>query len=109
MADMANTRDPKARFDIGALEQRVFSLENAVGDIAKQIAALGTKLDERARTPWVTIISAFTFLLMGISTVGWLAYRPIEQDLQRHQNRLDSYNNRYIQDLKDEIKILRAK
>ena len=51
-------RDPKARFDIGALEQRVYSVEKAVGDIATQISALGTKIDERSRTPWATTLIA---------------------------------------------------
>ena len=112
----ATTRDQQARYDIGALEQRVVGVEKAVGDIAASISALGTKIDERSRTPWMTVIAAFGFILSFFCTVGFLAYRPVEAELQRHDrelnkfsDRLDKYQDRYIQDLKDKIKKLQAK
>lgn len=92
-------RDQQARFDIGALEQRVYSLEKAVGDIASAIAALGTKIDERSRTPWATLISAAAFLLLFMSTVGVLAYRPIEAGIAQHDRRINAIEERYISDL----------
>lgn len=111
MADpmIANTRDPKARYDIGALEQRVTGTERALNDISSSIAALGAKLDERSRTPWVTLIAAGGFLLAFMTTIGVLAYGPVEKGLARQQLVIDQIEARYIQDLKDEIKTLKAK
>lgn len=98
--DAARTnRDQQARFDIGALEQRVYGVEKAVNDISASIAALGTKIDERSRTPWATLISAAAFLLLFMSTVGVLAYRPIEAGIGQHERRLDAIEARYIADL----------
>src|SRR6185437_2701859 len=105
----AGSRDPKARYDIGALDQRVFGLEKAVNDISSSIAALGAKIDERSRTPWVTIISSFTLLLGFITTIGVILYQPIRTDIDRLEHRSDQYQERYIADLKDEIKMLRSK
>lgn len=111
MADQmaSGTRDPKARYDIGALEQRVSGTENALRDIQSSISALGTKIDERSRTPWATLIATFAFLLAFMSTVGFLAYKPIESDLARHERLIDKIQDRYTQDLKDEIRFLRGK
>ena len=103
------SRDPKARYDIGALEQRVFGLEKQLNDISSSIAALGAKIDERSRTPWVTLIAAGGFLLAFMSTIGVLAYRPVEATLARHEQRIDQFDARYVRDLKDEIRFLRSK
>ena len=105
----ASNRDPKARYDIGALEQRVTGTERALNDISSQIAALGAKLDERSRTPWVTLIAAGGFLLAFMSTIGVLAYSPIERAIARQQVLLDQIDLRYVQDLKDEIRLMKAK
>ncbi len=102
-------RDPQARYDIGALEQRVSGTEKALNDISSSIAALGAKLDERSRTPWVTLIAAGGFLLAFMTTIGVLAYGPIEKGIARHQQILDGMESRYVQDLKDELRILKAK
>jgi hypothetical protein len=109
-ADMAaSNRDPKARYDIGALEQRVTGTERALAEISSQIAGLSAKLDERSRTPWVTLIAAGGFLLAFMSTIGVLAYGPIEKNQARQQLVLDQIEARYIQDLKDEIRALKTK
>lgn len=106
----SNTRDPKARYDIGALDQRVFGLEKAVNDITSAISALGTKIDERSRTPWTTVIAAFGFMLAFMTTVGILAYRPIQSDMERHEQRLDKMQERYIDGLLKQVETLqRAK
>jgi hypothetical protein len=105
----SRTADPKARYDIGALEQRVFGLEKQLNDISSSIAALGAKLDERSRTPWVTLIAAGGFLLAFMTTIGVLAYGPIEKGLTRQQSVIDQMETRYVQDLKDENKLLRSK
>lgn len=105
---MSGTRDPKARYDIGALEQRVFSTEKALSDIQSSISALGTKIDERSRTPWTTLISAFGFLLAFMTTVGVLAYRPLDATDARHESRLNQIDERYRTDMQREIDRLRA-
>lgn len=107
MALMAVARDDKARYDLGALEQRVFGLEKAIGDISAAISALGAKIDERARTPWATLISALVFLLMFISTVGVLVYNPINSELTRHERLIAKVQDRYIADLQKRIEHLR--
>ena len=111
MAESMGTRarDTQARYDIGALEQRVSGTEQALNNISSQIAALGAKLDERSRTPWVTLIAGGGFLLAFMSAIGVLAYNPIEKTQARHQQILDGLQASYVQDLKDEIKLLRAK
>lgn len=109
--DMANpraNRDQQARFDIGALEQRVYGVEKAVNDISSSIAALSTKIDERSRTPWATLIAAAGFLLLFMSTVGVLAYRPIEADQARHERRLNAMDERYVADLQRDNDRLRS-
>src|SRR6185437_7445828 len=103
----AGSRDPKARYDIGALDQRVFGLEKAVNDISSSIAALGTKIDERSRTPWVTIIASFTLLLGFMTTIGVMVYQPIKADIDRLEHHTDQFQDQYVTDLKDEIKLLR--
>lgn len=109
--DVANpraNRDQQARFDIGALEQRVYGVEKAVNDISSSIAALSTKIDERSRTPWATLIAAAGFLLLFMSTVGVLAYRPVQSDLDRHERRLNSFDERYVADLQRDNDRLRS-
>lgn len=103
---MGTSRDPKARIDIGALDQRVIGLEKALSDITSAIAALGAKIDERSRTPWVTLISAFTFMLAFIAAIGVLAYKPIESDLARHERTLEKMQDRYVDDLRRQIEML---
>jgi hypothetical protein len=105
---VARNRDQQARFDIGALEQRVYGVEKAVNDISSSIAALSTKIDERSRTPWATLIAAAGFLLLFMSTVGVLAYRPVQSDLDRHETRLNAMDERYIADLQRDNDRLRA-
>lgn len=102
-ADVASTRDPKARYDIGALDQRVLGLEQAVQSISSQIGALSTKLDERGRTQWPTLITAGAFLLAITGGLGTLALRPIEANQMRHEHRLDKLEDRYIADLQRTI------
>lgn len=100
-------RDSQARFDIGALEQRVYGVEKAVTDISAGIAALSTKIDERARTPWATLIAGAVFLLAFMTSVGVLAYKPIESDIARHQQRLNAIDARYVEDMRRTIDRLR--
>lgn len=105
--DVSN-RDPKARYDIGALDQRVFGLEQALQSISQQIGALNTKLDERGRTQWPTLITAGAFLLAITGGLGTLALRPIEVTQARYERRLDAIDERYVLDLQRDNDRLRA-
>lgn len=106
--EVTSTRDQRVRYDIGALDQRVVGLEKTINDLSSSIAALSTKIDERSRTPWATLIAGAGFLLLFMSTVGVLASRPIEADIARHERRLDANDNRYVVDLQRDNDRLRA-
>jgi hypothetical protein len=41
--------DHQARYNVGALEQRVYGLEQAIGGISQQIGALAQKIDARGK------------------------------------------------------------
>lgn len=71
------------QIDLGALNQRVTSLESAIQNVATQLGALSSKIDERSRTPWAVLIAAAGFMLLFMSTIGVLAYRPIDQEQTR--------------------------
>jgi hypothetical protein len=96
---MTTPRETKTRFDIGALEQRVYGVEKAVGEIRDYLASLSTKIDERSRTPWATLIACGGFMLALVSAVGVLAYAPINVELARHENLLAQYQQRYVEGL----------
>lgn len=88
---------------LAALEQRVYGLERGVhdlnqlftgriGDVSAQLSGLATKLDERSRTPWGTIVSAMGVVLAIVIAGGQLAKAPIDdalRRLERDQIRLD--------------------
>jgi hypothetical protein len=79
---------------LAALEQRVYGLERGVqdlnqlftgriGDVSAQLAGLASKLDERSRTPWATIVSAMGVVLAIVIAGGQLAKAPIEDAVRR--------------------------
>lgn len=79
---------------LAALEQRVYGLERGVhdlnqlftgriGEVSAQLAGLATKLDERSRTPWATIVSAMGVVLAIVVAGGQLAKAPVDDALQR--------------------------
>lgn len=93
--------DPQARFDIGALEQRVYGLErgietlgnttaaqfaelrkdtaNQISAVSQQIANLTTTLNERSRPQWMLMVSFAGFILAFMTAIGTLAYMPIQK------------------------------
>lgn len=105
--DVASNRDPKARYDIGALEQRVVGVEQAVQSISTQFSALSAKLDERGRTQWPTLITAGGLVMAIMGGVGALAYRPVDAAILRNEQRMDRIDGRYIADLQRENDRLR--
>jgi hypothetical protein len=88
---------------LAALEQRVYGLERGVhdlnqlftgriGEVSAQLAGLSTKLDERSRTPWATIVSAMGVVLAIVVAGGQLAKTPVVDAiarLERDYARLD--------------------
>ena len=100
MSRMRSLRDNRARYDIGALEQRVYGLEKGISDLAqntaaqfaaqrqdttqqianveKAIGSLGAKLDERGKPQWMLMVSIAGFMLAFVTAVGTLAYLPIK-------------------------------
>jgi hypothetical protein len=105
---MTTPRETKTRFDIGALEQRVYGVEKAVGEIRDYLASLSTKIDERSRTPWATLIACGGFVLALISAVGVLAYAPINVELARHESLIAQFQQRYVEGLLKQIDHLEA-
>lgn len=83
------------------LEQQVIGLEKDVGDLSSSIVAMDrkisdglnnigtrletavsaihTKLDERSKTHWPTLIAAGSLLVLIMGSLGTLAYMPIRE------------------------------
>ncbi|RXF75440.1 hypothetical protein [Hansschlegelia zhihuaiae] len=85
---------------LAALEQRVYGLERGVhdlnqlftgriGEVSAQLAGLSTKLDERSRTPWATIVSAMGVVLAIVTAGGQLAKAPVDDALARLERDYD--------------------
>ncbi|GLK67917.1 hypothetical protein [Hansschlegelia plantiphila] len=98
-------RDAYAHDDakLAALEQRVYGLERGVqdlnqlftgriGEVSAQLSGLTTKLDDRSRTPWATIVSAMGVVLAIVIAGGQLVKTPVDdaiRRLERDVTRLD--------------------
>jgi len=78
----------------------------AVREVSSKLESLGTKLEERNKTQWPTLIAGGGFILAIMSVIGTLAYRPIETEQARLQARQDRFEERYIGDLKAKINSL---
>lgn len=79
---------------LAALEQRVYGLERGVqdlnqlftgriGEVSAQLSGLASKLDDRSRTPWATIVSAMGVVLAIVVAGGQLAKTPVDDAIQR--------------------------
>lgn len=71
--------DYQARYNVGALEQRVYTLEQGIAGIANQINALSQQITTGARTNWPVLTGFATVLLAVVGLVGGLAYWPIRE------------------------------
>lgn len=78
----------EASVNIGALQQRVFGLENSQRNLADSFtslasrvetlfANLSSKIEEKSRPQYPLLISIGMFGLAVLTSVGWLAYSPI--------------------------------
>ena len=71
--------DHQARYNVGALEQRVYGLEQAIGGISSQISGLASKIDARSATNWPLFYGFGGLFLSVVIAVGALAYWPIRE------------------------------
>lgn len=95
--------DHQARYNVGALEQRVYGLEQSISGISQQIAGLSQKIDAGRQTNWGVLISIAGFSLAFAGAVGGLAYMPIREAqsdmkvvLARQTDVLASLGDRFV-------------
>jgi prefoldin subunit 5 len=70
---------------VGILAQRVQTIESSLSGISSSISSLASKLEDRNRPQWGLLVSLASFILLFVSSVGFLAYAPIskgQSDLQ---------------------------
>lgn len=70
----------QTRQRVAGLEQTFQSFANS---ISAQIGALSTKLDERSRTPWATLLAGMGIVIAVMTAGGQLAKAPIDQAITR--------------------------
>lgn len=91
MANGNRLMSDEASVNIGALQQRVFGLENSQRNLADSFtslasrvetlfANLSSKIEESRRPQYTLLISVGMFGLAVVSAVGWLAYAPIREN-----------------------------
>lgn len=70
--------DHQARYNVGALEQRVYGLEQSITGISQQIAGLGQKIDAKGQTNW-SVLTGFAIVTISIlGLLGNQALSPIK-------------------------------
>ena len=72
--------DQQARFNIGALEQRVYGLEQGVATLSSQLTGISQQLTAGGKTNWGVLVSTAGFCLVFAGTIGGLAYAPIREN-----------------------------
>lgn len=82
--------------DIGALEQRVYAIEQGLQSISVSINALSSKIDERSRTSWPTLASFATVIVVLMGALGTLALRPNSDAIERLYKKADAFENHII-------------
>lgn len=92
--------------DIGDIRSAMPSAA-AVRDIAAKLEGLSSKLEERNKTQWPTLIAAGGFLLAFMIAIGAMAYDPIKATLALHSLDIRDMRAQYVTDLKDQIRFLR--
>ncbi len=84
MADMSRrggggVPDRQARYNIGALEQRVYGLEQGVAGLSSQISGLSQQIAASGKTNWSVIIGFGGIALSFMVAIGGMAYWPIRE------------------------------
>lgn len=83
----------ETRINMGAMHQRIVSLEGSQRDVMTAVAtlsarveslfgSLNAKIEERSRPQYGLLVSLGVFGLSVITAVGWLAYSPIQSQQQ---------------------------
>lgn len=92
---MDTVRGNSDEYDVklATIAQRQTGLEgefrNFANNVSSQLSSLSTKLDERGRTPWATLISGFGVILAVVGALGTLALTPIIGEVGRLQRDAD--------------------
>jgi hypothetical protein len=71
--------DHQARYNIGALEQRVYGLEQGVAGLSSQISGLSQQISASGKTNWTVIIGFGGIALSFMIAIGGMAYWPIRE------------------------------
>lgn len=71
--------DHQARYNIGALEQRVYGLEQGVAGLSSQISGLSQQISASGKTNWSVIIGFGGIALSFMVAIGGMAYWPIRE------------------------------
>lgn len=97
----------RREFDPGAMEQRVYGIEQSVSALgqstatqinalSQQITNLATKIDERGKMPW----PALSVMLSALVVIGGLVWYPVKNDLTRTESLLiklsDTVSEKYV-------------
>jgi hypothetical protein len=69
----------EASVNIGALQQRVYGLEQAVSNISNQLTSIAQQIASGGKTNWSVLIATAGFCLLFAGAVGGLAYAPIRE------------------------------
>ena len=97
--------------DVSALSVKVQGLEVDVRDLKAGVLAIATEmrasfqsitngLNERARTPWVSVFSAAAVVVTTLGLIGSLALTPLQQNNITVQRELE-YREKAVRDLMD--------
>lgn len=71
--------DREARYNIGALEQRVYGLEQGVQGLSTQITGISQQIAAGSKTNWSVIIGFGGISISLVIAIGGMAYWPIRE------------------------------
>ncbi len=74
------TMSDEASVNIGALQQRVYGLEQAVSNIGSQLTSISQQIATGGKTNWSVLVGTASFCLIFAGAVGGLAYAPIREN-----------------------------
>lgn len=76
---MANARHP----NIIAVEQRVYNVEQVLGQINARLDSISNDIKARSQPQWIVLISLGSFILALTTGIGMMAYIPLKSDMSR--------------------------
>lgn len=75
--------------ELASVRQQVRSIESSINGLTAQFGALASRVEERSRTPWGTLVSGMALVVVVMTTIGSLAIAPVTSSLVRLQADLD--------------------